>query len=362
MLASVFEGCVWTDVLLRSQALPELGPHMLLHAGPPLVGRPPAAILQAAAQALVFEGLAGDLAQAKGLLAVGKALLMPAQDLGLVTPLAQVVSASMPVAVVRRGDALAYAALVEGGLPALRFGTEDPAARQRLHTVRDAALERIAGVLRAAPLALAPVVQAALEAGDECHGRTGAANQALVARLAALAAPDQALLAGIPSFVLPLLMAAACCRLRAQREGIAAIGGNGQAFGVRLHGETGWRSCAAQPPRGVRLPGHAATPALGAIGDSAVIDACGLGGQALAFAPLLVADWAGLLPADALQRRHAIVDPATGLIDPARMHASGTGALIDLAVLDHAGAAGLIGRGFYEIPTALFHPLPKDMA
>ncbi|MFN6998277.1 MAG: hypothetical protein ACK4PH_29165, partial [Aquincola tertiaricarbonis] len=121
-----------------------------------------------------------------------------------------------------------------------------------------------------------------------------------------------------------------------------------------LHGEAHWRSVPAAPPRGTRLPGHAATAALGAIGDSAVLDFCGLGGQALAAAPALCAEWQGLLPADLPTRRAAVVDAASGLVDAACIVAHGLPPLVNLAILDELGNAGLIGRGWYAPDPALF--------
>ncbi len=110
----------------------------------------------------------------------------------------------------------------------------------------------------------------------------------------------------------------------------------------------------AQSPRGVRLPGADTPSALGAIGDSAVIDFCGLGGQALAAAPLLAAEWSEVLPADALTRRRELIDPHTGIVDPERIALGDLAPLINLAIIDRAGRAGLIGRGVYAPPAALF--------
>ncbi|MET1113675.1 MAG: DUF1116 domain-containing protein [Comamonas sp.] len=351
--ADPFARACWRDVVTRAQALPELAPQVLLHAGPPLAGPAPAPIRQAAVQALLFEGLAPDVATAERLLSTGAVQLAPAQDHGLVTPLAQVVSASMPLAVVGDGSRCAWAPLIEGPAPALRFGTTDAGALQRLRAI--AALgQRLAPLLRASPLPLRPVVEQALKDGDECHARTGAAHQALLARLPQLSPQEQAQLAASPGFVLTILMAAAAWRLRADDAPIAAVGGNGQTFGLRLRGARDWRVLPAAPPLGTRFPGHEHTPALGAIGDSAVLDFCGLGGQALAAAPALCEEWRATLPRDAATRRAQVTDPATGLVDPARVRRSGLAPLVNLAILGADGAAQLMGRGWYAPDTALF--------
>ncbi len=351
-----FQGATWRDVVRRSDVLPHLDRTVLLHAGPPFEGLPPAPVRQAAAQALIFEGLAPDMAGALAMLSMGEVQLMPAQDHGVATPLAQVVSASMPLAVVGDGATVAYAPLVEGPPPALRFGSDAPEALARLHEVAALGWERIAPGLRRQPMALGPVVAQALAQGDECHGRTGAANLALVAAMPWLNAEDRALLQNSPGFVLPILMAAACWRLRSASTGIAAAGGNGLQFGLRMHGEAPWRAATAQPPRGTRMPPHAFTIALGAIGDSAVIDFCGLGGQALAAAPALCEEWRAMLPEDVAQRRQAIVNAQSGLVDTSMVHAVQRAPLVNLAILDRDGVHGLVGRGYYEPALALFAP------
>lgn len=355
-LAAPFRGASWRDVTTRRDALPALGAHVLLHAGPPFHDLPPAPVRQAAVQAILFEGLAADAAGAQALLAIGEVELRPAQDHGVVTPLAQVVSASMPMAVVGDAHRTAFAPLVEGPPPALRFGTTDPRAITRLREIARIGCEKLSPLLRARPVDLAEVIARATAQGDECHGRTAAANAALLEAMPGLDAAERALLSGNASFVLTVLMGAARWVLQGRRHGIACVGGNGNEFGVRLHGELHWRRLPARPPRGTRFPGYEITNALGAIGDSAVLDFCGLGGQALEAAPTLCNDWRQLLPDDLGAQRHAVVDPVSGLVEPLRIATRGQLPIVNLAILDLAGEAGLIGRGFYSPDAALFQP------
>ena len=118
VIASRFEGILWTDILLRSTALPALPATVMLHAGPPLKASIPAAIRHAAIEAILFEGLAENHEVAAQLLAQGKVSLQPAQDHGVVTPLAQVVSASMPMFAVSSRGSTRYAPMVESAPPA----------------------------------------------------------------------------------------------------------------------------------------------------------------------------------------------------------------------------------------------------
>ncbi len=349
-----FSNAIWFDVMPRAAACPELSPRVLLHAGPPFRGAPPAPVINSAIQALLFEGLAADAAAARRLLLPGGIQLRPAQDHAIATPLAQVVSASMLLAAVKQDNQVCYAPIIEGAGPALRFGCAAPECLQRLREVSAWVDGTVAPILRRAPLRIDEVIRAAVAAGDECHARTAAANEAMVSRLHGLDADRAAGLRASPAFVLTILMAAAATALRTRCCEVEAIGGNGVDFGVRRRGASSWRQIPAAAPRGRRFPGLGSVAALAAIGDSAVIDFCGLGGQALSIAPLLAAEWGSALPADALTRRHALIDTRSGIVDPGRIVRAGAAPLINLAILDRDGSAGLIGRGFYTPSVDLF--------
>jgi len=354
--AKAFTQAEWCDVLPRSAVRPALSSRVLLHAGPPFRGPPPAPVANSAFQALIFEGLAADVCAGRDLLLHGDIELKPAQDYGIVTPLAQVVSASMLlVAVAQRGH-VGYAPIVEGAAPALRFGCAAADCLQRLRHVGAVVAGVVAPVVRRRPLAMDGVIRAAVAAGDECHARTAAAHAALLSRLHGVDDAAAASLRENPAFVLTLLMAAAAAALRSHRCDIEAIGGNGIDFGIRRHGETIWRQVPAEAPKGLRLGGFETRAALPAIGDSAVIDYCGLGGQALSAAPLLRADWNGMLPTDALSRRQDLIDPQSGIVDAVRVVNGRVAPLINLAIIDRDGSAGLLGRGFYSPPIELFSP------
>ena len=353
--AAPFRGSRWVGVVARSRACPDLGMWDLLHAGPPFRGAPPAPVREAAIQALLFEGLAGDRAEAENQLG-SPARLLPAQNHGVATPLAQVISASMPLLVVEQGAARAYAAVIEGPPPALRFGSAETTCRVRLATLATALTADVLPLLLREPTAIDAVIRIAVAAGDDCHARTGAANEALISSLRGLGAATARVLRANPGFVLAIFMAAGMAALRTHGCAVEAIGGNGIDFGVRYRGHAGWRCVPSEAPRGTRMAGLESQMPLGAIGDSVLIDFCGLGGQALAAAPLLAADWAASLPPDALSRRAALIDPRTGLVDPGRIVAAHAAPLINLAVIGSDAGAGLIGRGCYIPPLSLFQP------
>jgi hypothetical protein len=348
-----FSGARWFDVLPRAALCPEISKQVLLHAGPPYRGAPPIPVINSAIQALLFEGWAADAAAARDLLQHGEVLLRPAQDHGIVTPLAQVVSASMLLVAVEQHDRICYAPLIEGAAPALRFGSAAPECVQRLRQVGARFQALVAPLVRSDPVKIDAVIRAAVAAGDECHASTAAADAALLSQLARLDADCAAELGASPTWALPIIMAAAAVALLNSRCAIASIGGNGIDFGIRRRDEQRWRHMSALAPQGSRFAGLDALTPLPAIGDSAIIDFCGLGGQALSATPQWVAEWGNALPADAM-RQGDLIDPDSGIVDPARVMRHGLAPLINLAILDSDGRQGLIGRGFYRPPLGLF--------
>jgi hypothetical protein len=359
-----YAGAFLRGVTTLAEVLPGLPADTLLHAGPPYGDNAlPAAVRNAAIHALVYEGLVADAGEAGRLIDSGRLHFAPAQDYGVVTPLAQVLTRSMPVLHVGDADGVAYAPLAEGPPPALRFGSSDPDCVARTHRCAEMALRELGPWLEAHPVPIDTVVRSALLAGDDCHTRTGAANRALTDALQGM--PDGGLdaIRVNPGFVLTVLMAAsawALRRLSAKRpQTIVAAGGNGVRFGVRFAHSSAWQSAPAEAPVGPRFSHAEQARALGAIGDSAVIDMCGLGGQALAWSPELVVEWLEYLPEDWAVRRGAILDPELGGVDATRVTLTGCPPAVHLAMLDAEGRIGLLGRGFYHPPISLFTPHPQ---
>jgi hypothetical protein len=357
----------------------------LLHAGPPFSDprKPVAPVLSSAVLACQYERWAKSADEAERLIASGEVQLVPAQSQRCVTPLAALVSPGTTLIVVEDDAgsvAPAYAPLGTTGGPDLRFGTRDSRILDRL-ALRDGEQRE---TLRAAldrPIDLLAIAVEALARADDLHNRTTAATSALGTRIAAALAGAQGelrfgrdrlieALAATPLFFLTFWMAAAKLTLSAA-EGkapatlVTRMAGNGEAFGISLAGASDvWITTPASAPKGPYLPNaEKDAEAIGAIGDSAVIDALGFGGQALQFAPEPRDALKPYLPARFAETAAQLlseVHPAFGAagvrvgLDAARAAQSGMQPIVTLGMVERSGSKGLLGRGMYQPPLELF--------
>jgi hypothetical protein len=330
----------------------------LLHAGPPYggVSEIPQPVLNAAAQILIVDGKTESLDHALYLIRSSHFKLKAAQSYGVVTPLAQVVSAHSWVFKVSDGQETAYSPLVESAPPAVRFGSSSLASRDALRALKSIAIE-LNHCLPQGGLPIAPLIAAGLKGGDDCHAVTAATHTAF---LNALRQPPESLLTHY-GFVLPIIMAASAVALR--RAGtIRAIGCNGVNIGWQSASEPIWHQQEAAIPVGETFSTET-TSVLRAIGDSAVIDFAGLGAQALAWSPQMSRIWQDYLPHMTAHKRARLIDPKTGLvcIRPVVLH--GTAPRIHLAMVDACGAGNILGRGVVEVDPDLFSDCaPADCA
>ncbi|KIC07642.1 hypothetical protein RA19_22865 [Leisingera sp. ANG-M1] len=369
---------VWNRFNTAAEAL-ELPENVLLHAGPAFaaVDDITLPILNSACVAAVYEGLARDFDQAEAMIRASEILLKPAQDHDVVTPLAAVVSASMPLHTVYdawRGTQRIFTPINGGSRPAMRLGLRSEAVLAHIRWLNTRFLDVLEKGL-AEGMALVPLAALGLAGGDDCHGRTPVAGAALAAeitdRTAERLTDEDALefLHSSPSLFLNLWMAATKIMMKLAEgiEGssfITAAGGNGREVGIQVSGLPGqWFTTPASPPRGsfdVDLPG---TRALGAIGDSAVVEAFGLGAMAIELSPEQKKAQGAYLPDNAKVRTSGLSvgahpyfrDLEIRLGSTARGAVSaGAGPVISLGILDREGTAGRLGGGIYDMPVAPF--------
>ncbi|WMS41137.1 DUF1116 domain-containing protein [Acuticoccus sp. MNP-M23] len=336
-----------------------LPPRTLFHAGPPFasLGDVPQPVRNAAAAALAHEGWseAGWAA-----IAAQEIHFAPAQDFGIVTPLAFVAGPSMFAVEVTDADGKAPAKVspLNDGPPAiaLRFGRDSADGLALVKSVTDGIGADLAHGLQA-PVPLLPLMADALVNGDDLHGNVAAMQAAIRQHFTGLSSESEAYLDAAGQFALNIVMAASALMLAAgdgvaDSDMVVACGGNGREVGWKLASGDGWQTAPAQRPEGPHAAGTAPLPA---IGDSAVIDALGFGAAALRFAPALRANLpdlpaAFLSPAahEAYIGRHPSFpdDVALGLDLTRPRKTLG----IMLGMVEETGTHGLIGRGVAPWP------------
>jgi hypothetical protein len=365
----------WRDVRCARDAV-GLDGRTLLHAGPPFAdhGRPSAPVLSSAVLCCLYEGWAASEPEAERLIAGGSVTLASAQSFGVVTPLAAVISPR--TALVEIADAAdpvprAWSLLASGAGPQIRFGGRSGAILERM-TWRDEALARaLVKALTKGPVDLVPLARLGLDHGDDLHSRTTSATAALCEQLESRSVEKavNTMLGQTPLFFLTLWMAACHLMMSAAARSadplatlVIALAGNGQEVGIRLAGQASrWFTASATAPAGPRIDLSIDLPAAPLTGDSGVIDAAGFGAQALALAPEPAAAFASWLPGqwrEQQARLYAGKHPAfaelhVGL-DAARVAKEGIAPLAAIAMIAADGRAGLLGRGLYAAPVALF--------
>jgi hypothetical protein len=370
------------------EVVPGMGGRTLLHCGPPLAFEEFCDPLRRSARAtVVAEGWAGTPEEAERLLAAGLVELEPANHHATVVPMATTLGPSAPVFTVDNppGGNRAFAPVNQGPGTTAWFGTDAPAAVERLVWLREAAAPVLAAALaEAGPVDLFPIAAQGVQMGDDLHMRTQAATNLLLRHLLPeLVAvelpglPDVArFLSGNHLFFLNLAMAAA----KAVTDWAAGVpdasvvvgmARNGTTFGVRLAGDDGWHVAPA-PPVGRALYYAGSGPDVSApdIGDSAVLELVGLGGPAAAASPAVAAFLGGTV-ADAVATTQAMDRICLGrssrfklpLLDyrgtPVGVDARRAVELeltpsINTGILHASAGSGQIGAGVAQAPVGCF--------
>jgi hypothetical protein len=348
---------VWRGMALARDVIAFDG-RMILHAGPPVEsGRVSAPLHNSAVATVLFEGWASDENAAQDMIREGAIKLVPAQDHSAMVPLAAVLSPNMAVQVVcdRNDPANAAYSPINGGSPfAARFGLAGEKALSHLRWINGNLAATLA-IITDHDIPLLPIADAAIADGDDCHGRTPKASARVVETLAPRLGFDtleRRFLDVAPGFFLTLWMAAAKCFAHAAEGAgssiVTALGGNGSDAGLQVGGQPGrWFAAAAAPPLGLLDADFTENDRLGAIGDSALVDALGFG--AMLFCPEAESKELLPLPHPALQMHPTRIGmPARRVAD------TGIAPRIALGILDRTGRHGRIGGGIYRPPVERF--------
>ena len=302
------------DVALRADSIwPEMkGGRVLLHAGAPVEWRDMCGPMRGAmAGAVMYEGWAATPETATALLERGVIEFAQCHDFKAVGPMSGIISASMPLLVVRNATHgnLAYTNLNEGIGKCLRFGANSPDVLARLKWFEHV----LAPTLKAATLAqiekegdgvdLKSIQAQALLMGDEVHSRNASATalyfMQIATALARTAVPQAHVsesldfLARTSQFFLNLSMVA-CKAIMDAAHGIecssivTATARNGTTTAIRVSGlGNAWFEAPSAVPAGLYFPGYRAEHANPDLGDSAICETAGYGGLSIAASPAL---------------------------------------------------------------------------
>jgi len=299
---------VWIGVEKAIDVIPGMKKNLILHAGPPVTwDRMSGPQKGAVMGVLVYEGFAKTPEEAAALAASGEIEFDPCHHHDTVGPMAGIVSASMPVAVVKNetfGN-VAFNTLNEGIGKVLRMGAYSPDVIERLKWMENVMLPVLSkAIKRAGKMELKPIIAEALTMGDELHNRSRAASYLLFAKITPYLLQTMEdtkntidvinfMQANIHTF-LPFIMASCKASLDPAKniEGstmVTAMSRNGTDWGIQVSGlGDEWFVAEAPVPDVLLFPGFKKEDVGRDIGDSSIMETAGLGGFAIAAAPAII--------------------------------------------------------------------------
>jgi hypothetical protein len=348
------------------ELIPGLEGWTVLHAGPPVEwGLMCAPQRNAVRGAIILEGWAADHDEADGLVEAGDVRLASAHSLDAAGAMCGVISPSMAVWAARDevGGGVGYSPMNDGPGDAFWLGVGSPEAIRRQRILADGVAPGFAAALRAnGPIDAFSLCAQGIAMGDDCHMRHQATTMLLLREaLPAMAehAPDSVLptarmLAGNGHFALTMTIAAARAALMGiqgtpHSSLVVFISRNGVDAAIQLAGLPDRWFTAPAPLVGDPLyrPGFSDDDAAPDIGDSALVECCGLGAAASAASPSVAAFLGGGL-ADALERTREMGDICIGRSERLRipvLDGEGTPLGVDARACVDLGATPLINTG-----------------
>ena len=385
---------VLSGVRAAAAVVPALAGRVLLHAGPAIeLGDACDPLRRSMRAAVVAEGWAADVVAADVLLASGGIDLQPANEHGVVLPMATVLGPMTPLweVALEAGGTTAWAPLGQGSGDVAWFGRDTAGAVERLVFLREA----VAPVLTAALADCGPVdvlsfAAQAVAMGDDVHVRTQAATNLLLKHLLpSLVAGEHPRRVEVARYLsanhllfLTLAMAAArsLTAWASQVEGssvVTTMARNGTQFGAKLAGHDHW-FLAPAPMVGNALyhPGKGPDDSAPDIGDSAVLELIGLGGAAAAGSPAVGQLVGGLDKAAALTaelervcvgRSSRFTLPTYGgrgtplAVDVRKVVEHGITPKVTTGILHVSNGSGQVGAGVAEAPLPCFREALLDL-
>lgn len=354
-------------ISVASKVIPGMDGQIILHSGPPVTWENMCGPQQGAVLgAILFEGWAQNLDEARTLVETGKVRIDPCHHHSAVGPMAGIISPSMPVWIVENtthGNK-AFCNMNEGLGKVLRFGANGADVIERLQWMANTMGPTLAVILEEmGDLELKPLMAQALHMGDEVHNRNAAASALLFKRLTITAlkstyldkkavAETLAFIAANDHFFLNLSMAA-CKVMMDAAHGVphstlvTVMARNGTEFGVRISGSDQWFTALSPFVQGLYFPGYSEVDAARDLGDSAITETAGVGGFAMAAAPAIV-QFIGGTPKDAIANTKRMLNITLGqnsAFTLAPLDFTGTPAGIDARLVVDTGILPIINTG-----------------
>ncbi len=302
----------WVGVRPAIECVPDMREGLILHSGPEIEWDEMSETQrQGGINGVLFEGYAKTREDAEHLLKTGEVTFASGNDYHIVVPGSGIATPSMVMNIVEdrnsgvRGFCAPFEGPNRGGLAG--WGVYNEAIDKHLHNMSDVIGPAITRMLEeAGGMALKRIMVRGVEMGDELHSRQDACGLILTNELAKMIFDTKSmnddekrqvmdLIFGTVRFFHPLGMASAMSGLEAARHVpystvVTAMEGNGVTYGIKVAG-LGNRWFTAPAPR---LEGEYVAAdikvedVLPWIGDSCMLEACGLGGSAAAAAPAVM--------------------------------------------------------------------------
>lgn len=379
--------------------IPGMTPNMIIHAGPPIEWKDMCGAMKGAVTgAIVFEGLAKDIAEAEEVAASGKIVFSPCHEHDTVGSMAGVTSPSMYVHVVKNktyGN-ISYTNLSEQLSKILRMGANDQSVIDRLVWMRDVFGPILKEAMEiAGEIDLKLMLSQAIHMGDECHNRNVAGTTLLIQALTphivktSFSEKDKVdvfnFVASSDYFSGPTWMAL-CKNAMDAAHGIeystivTTMCRNGVEFGVRVSGMEGntWFTGPAQKVIGPLFAGFKPEDSGLDIGDSAITETYGIGGFAMS-AALAIVSLVGGTVSDAISYTKKMGEITTaenpnvtipilnfrGIptgIDIRKVLETGMLPVINTAIAHKDAGVGMIGAGITNPPMDCFKKAALDLA
>ncbi len=293
---------------IARNVIPGMKENLLLHSGPPLTWERMSGPMKGAMiGAMIYEGKAKNYDEAEKIGASGQFEFSPCHEHNTVGPMAGVVSASMPVFVLKNEEYgnFAYCTLNEGLGKVLRYGAFDTETIKKLKWMEKELYPTLKNAVEfLGKIDLKNLIAQALHMGDELHNRNRAGTSLFYRTIAPaivqtckkpeVTAKVLNFINGNDHFFLNLSMPAAKVTLDAARNienssVVVAMTRNGTDFGLQLSGtKNSWFVDLAPVPDALYFPGFTKDDANPDIGDSSITETVGLGGFAIAASPAIV--------------------------------------------------------------------------